>query len=759
MYPAYRWGGSYPYHANPMHNVPNDDPRAKEISSHMKMDPSTMSPPYEPWPYGGNYCYPGPQECHGGYNHGYFGGPYSFRPPYPYYPPPPSYHTHGFYPPFPGAYPGYSFPPPHYSVEQPKYDYDKNTHGSYHCCGCNHGEDEKKMKIEREKPEIDKKTSDSLSPLLLKDYPYPIMWVPPSFMNTESKAKEKERHSHDRVPLEPLEPSKQSGNGKTDRDQHGGDDNPLPFPIFWFPSKNNEVGEKNVAVANEASPFSRSEAESDMGSKPTVQKVIPVKQLGTEEEKKSLKSIDTKVKSGSVEKTDNGMEGKASPKTSKLPPVCLRIDPLPRKKNSSRSPSPPGDKGRSKGSPIDESKSSQQQTQLSEGLKKSKEEKSEGNIKTIKVVERESLADPTENVPRGAGSLADPCDNVPRGEGNGSEKGIVCKAEKKFSENEAALIIQSACRGFQVRKSKPITKLRQIAEVGKQVIELRERVQELESSSAGICFDGKQKLVIAETIMSLLLKLDTIQGLHPVVREVRKGVAKELVGLQEKLDSLTTSETPIEDSIKRQDDVDMEDEKSETQIENSMKREGDDDVEEKSGTQSDSNVKHVECCDDDDADLEPQMEVQNGESYNGDGNNKHVETKQPVESRNTIELHSYSGESKQHVDDDDVIQDKVRNGENMEQKVVESGTSIESVKDQVEMLEENEAEQDSVTVDDDGDDDVKTMEEVVKEQMDVIRELTARVKDLENKLLKNKKMNKVNKKRKRSRGCLVQEDL
>ena len=39
--------------------------------------------------------------------------------------------------------------------------------------------------------------------------------------------------------------------------------------------------------------------------------------------------------------------------------------------------------------------------------------------------------------------------------------------------------------------------------------------------------------------MSLLLKLDTIQGLHPVVWDTRKLVTKELVCLQEKLDSLT----------------------------------------------------------------------------------------------------------------------------------------------------------------------------------------------------------------------------
>ncbi|CAH1438314.1 unnamed protein product [Lactuca virosa] len=96
------------------------------------------------------------------------------------------------------------------------------------------------------------------------------------------------------------------------------------------------------------------------------------------------------------------------------------------------------------------------------------------------------------------------------------------------------LMIQSVYRGFEVRKYQSLMKLRQIAQVGKQVVELRNRIQDLASS-----MDDKQKLIIGETIMSLLLKLDTIQGLHPIMRDVRKFVAKELVDLQEKLDSLT----------------------------------------------------------------------------------------------------------------------------------------------------------------------------------------------------------------------------
>ncbi|KAJ9555993.1 hypothetical protein OSB04_010607, partial [Centaurea solstitialis] len=633
MHPVYMWGGPYPYHAHPTHYAANDDPRAKEISSHMKMDPNpaSITSPYQPWPYAGNHWYPGPQECHGGYNQGCFGGPYGFQPPYPYYPPPPPpYHSHGFHPPFPGAYPAYSYsiPPPHYSVEQPRYDYDKNVHGSRHCCGCNHREDEKKSMVKQVEPEIEKKTSNSLIPFLMKDYPYPIMWVPPGFVNNESNAQEKEKHTHDRVPLNeskekekekhthdhvpfgPLEPSKQRGNGETERKQPGGDDSSLPFPIFWFPYKNNEVGEENV----KESPSARSddkkrqtkinnEAESDTGIKPLVQKVIPVKQMGSEEEMNRPKNIKTKTKSDSVEKTDIGNEGKASPKTPKLPPVCLRVDPLPRKKSTSRSPSPPSDKIRSKGSTINESRSCQQQqkTQLSDGLKKSNEEQ---NVKTVKVVESDSVGDRCENV------------------SNGSEKGIVCKAEKKLSENEAALIIQSAYRGFQVRKSKPITKLRQIAEVGRRVIELKNRVHDLESSF----FDNKEKVVIGETIMSLLLKLDTIQGLHPAVREVRKCVAKELVGLQEKLDSLKPESPNEEDTtkgVKNDDDGSI----SETQLDGNQE----------SGIINGKN----------DTSVEPQMELQND-----------VNDKQPL--------------------DDDVIQDDLGGKDDDEKSETQSHSNVES---------------------------------------------------------------------------------
>ena len=38
--------------------------------------------------------------------------------------------------------------------------------------------------------------------------------------------------------------------------------------------------------------------------------------------------------------------------------------------------------------------------------------------------------------------------------------------------------------------------------------------------------------------MALILRLDLLQGVHPVVRDIRKSVAKELICFQEKIESM-----------------------------------------------------------------------------------------------------------------------------------------------------------------------------------------------------------------------------
>lgn len=125
------------------------------------------------------------------------------------------------------------------------------------------------------------------------------------------------------------------------------------------------------------------------------------------------------------------------------------------------------------------------------------------------------------------------------------EESIKVKKES-LSATEAALIIESAYRGFEVRRWEPLKKLKQIATVREQVVEVRNRIQALESSD--VAMDNKENMAIGETIMNLLLKLDAVQGLHPVIRDIRKSVARELISLQEKLDSLMIKEP--EGSIK-----------------------------------------------------------------------------------------------------------------------------------------------------------------------------------------------------------------
>ncbi|GAB4861654.1 Large proline-rich protein bag6 [Ancistrocladus abbreviatus] len=123
----------------------------------------------------------------------------------------------------------------------------------------------------------------------------------------------------------------------------------------------------------------------------------------------------------------------------------------------------------------------------------------------------------------------------------------VSKVEQTIlSGTEAAVIIQSAYRGYEVRRWEPLKKLRQIAKGREEAAEISGRINALDSEHS---VDNKQKAELGETIMKLLLRLDTIQGLHPSLRDIRKYVAKELISLQEKLDSLMMEKEPSAEEI------------------------------------------------------------------------------------------------------------------------------------------------------------------------------------------------------------------
>ncbi|KAI8022576.1 BAG family molecular chaperone regulator 6 [Camellia lanceoleosa] len=410
------------------------------------------------------------------------------------------------------------------------------------------------------------------------------------------------------------------------QDQPNVDKNQFQFPIFWLPYKHEEDetrGDKEAKADHESAERSSPNLKvasaqlpsSKVGLKATENnvngKTNDVKQQEELHNKGKTKEGEGKARgitvkeiehSGEKKPSDDGTERQSpSPRnTSKLPPVCLRVDPLPKRKNSHGDLSSPSPSHKEKAQEAfgDRSKSTS-------SIKESAEvEPNKGKIKVVKVVDGITRQDTGEGckaqTPIGAPVNLFPksgeevstnqdtskvvkCDDVREdkevkapdptveshlGDGESqTEDGGANKAEneipkeedkakrKDLSVAEATVIIQSAYRGFEVRKWEPLKKLKQIAEVKEHVAQIRSQIESLESSFDNRS-DDKQKLIIGETIMSLLLKLDTIQGLHPTVRNFRKSMAKELVSLQEKLDSLPTNKSEVS-NVKLVEDLSM----------------------------------------------------------------------------------------------------------------------------------------------------------------------------------------------------------
>ncbi len=632
---------------------------------HMNIDPTRSTSPYESWPCGGSsYGHPYPPQCHSCCIHNNSPSQCAFSPPYPYLPPPT--YNNCSYPTYPVMYPTHYVPPPHFSMEHPRYEYEKNMGRDHHCCGCsNHQCGSKKgggssVKIEEHDQDKKNESNESLVPFGFKNCPYPVVCLPPDDMKNRermkpngSNCKEQEENPQVVKPFGDFRPFQQPnvwnlwpshyGNssespkqtGDLPEKQHHDDAirKQFPFPIIWMPYKPEEDGERVgketesglIAEKEPTSPskltkpmlhdsedkrssskenevISGSEIRGKGLNKGTVVKIIPVKQVeqneifdGKKEEASERHESDAKQKKIAQE---GGKKQSPSPtKSSKLPPVCLRVDPLPRKKSSngnSRSPSPPCGKGKLVESRSESSKppiqsNEKENVQLDKSSttsmpKKSTEvEPSKGKTKVVEVAQGTSKEDKLQDqctvfsdlkrqarsqtgegdTSKAANKPKDEPDAVAakaqssneghhRGEareaanvdvGAGNEMKRVKRSQ--LSDDKAATMIQSVYRGFNVRRWEPLKKLKQIAKIEEQMAEIKKRIQDLESS-ADNGVDNKQRTIITEIIMSLLLKLDAIQGLHPAVREYRKSVAKELVSLQEKLDLLNCKKQPAE---------------------------------------------------------------------------------------------------------------------------------------------------------------------------------------------------------------------
>ncbi|KAJ6710379.1 BAG FAMILY MOLECULAR CHAPERONE REGULATOR 6 [Salix koriyanagi] len=586
MMPVYRCMDSRPMSGDHVPPMQHYHPSFGAIPPHMQVDPSKSLALYGPWPYGNNFEYSVPcHACCGG--HGNFTSYYGPRPPCSHFPPP-QYQCYG-YPPYHETMPVRFVPSPYYSMDQPRYEYDKVISSNNHCCGCrSHTHDQKRdesVKVEELGPDFQKKEGDSLVPFQLWDpsrklkirrelkitksednlqqFPFPIFWLPPYNKQNDTSFKDgAQTISSSKPVVEPpsvtqffpvKSPSCSHGSGKLQEGQYNSRD--------------------QVSSETERTPVKQMEMH---GEKEGVnQKTIPVQQMEAFREKESSEGTGKRDRTASLKNAE--------------------VDPLPKKKNGSsgsRSPSPPGSKRQLQEASKDTSNPSAlsdlkanihhdaqvQNVALSSG-KDIEANKNEGNVKEVvrrKHIENkdgEARNESHTQTPIATIDLQKEAFRSPKAEEvetyddkyiNKEEQGardakdlaadeatkskeVTDVARSAIYENKgqrtnlsdeaAALLIQSAYRGFEVRRWEPLKKLKQIATVQEQVVVVKDKIHALESCS-DIQKNNQQRLVIGEMIMSLLLKLDAIQGLHPTMRDIRKSLARELVALQEKLDSL-----------------------------------------------------------------------------------------------------------------------------------------------------------------------------------------------------------------------------
>lgn len=569
-------------------------------------------------------------------------------------------------------------------MEKPRFEYDKDEHQSYHCCGCpNHPRNQKHgtfVKIE-EDPEVVKQ-SNSLVPVQLKNLPYPI-WVPSEYLkkndeqksafesgeteiegaqhnkefNKDSKPSDRdprgwsgwfpldmksleplmgeddakkeinqqnEKRSQFQYPFSWMPPDNKKDDAKEDKKvmdgwlpltsfmqgednekgrsrQNDGEMRQFPYPIFWIPSgdKQEETG-GNEQKETSASPtsveesrsgyklfppkhpemdrmVSESEKHGDSGGQfksfqlmdNAADQSTPMMNMnsnrkeGNKVEDKEKKVKDIPVRSAETNaSTGQRKKSPSPPKASKLPPVCLRVEPLAKKKNSngiSRSPSPPGSKRQTENTMEDTSlkpsvssgleDNAKLDTQIQSMYSEKREEKEpetqtidmdhgkdfgrknedlgKCDVKNIPVLHIDSRKGDDQNIAteasgkdgderktevakgsRATGEVLEDVMNETKRE-SGSTDGKCSVKTVKLSDAEAAKLIQSAYRGYEVRKYDPLEKSKLMAKVREKIAEIRSRIEALRSPN--VKATDKQIVTIGEMVMNLLLKLDTIQ--------------------------------------------------------------------------------------------------------------------------------------------------------------------------------------------------------------------------------------------------------
>ncbi|XP_022716193.1 BAG family molecular chaperone regulator 5, mitochondrial [Durio zibethinus] len=100
-------------------------------------------------------------------------------------------------------------------------------------------------------------------------------------------------------------------------------------------------------------------------------------------------------------------------------------------------------------------------------------------------------------------------------------------------QDAAASKIQSAYRAHVIRNL-----YKQISAVNSEANRLQHLIQRQETVDS-IRSNDREKLKMDEMLMRLLLKLDSVPGIDPTVREARRKVSRRIVGLQEIVDGIS----------------------------------------------------------------------------------------------------------------------------------------------------------------------------------------------------------------------------
>ncbi|CAF2093526.1 unnamed protein product [Brassica napus] len=545
--------------------------------------------------------WPTPSPCYGSCAHGNNFPAYTPYWPPCYHPPQAPYHSccgnhPGFHAHAPPCYVHQPFPVGY----QHGFESEKDVTGKNRCTKCSAPKNGTGVVIEEHEPETEKRrdNGEAVNDVRSTNYPYPIVWIPHenarnqghgshnqppestkvqkadpkswncSFPLDENTIKsliqnqDRNKLQNGELPfdinkLKSLLPGQGQGQGQTQKSKVPGQ---LQYPIFWIPSQ----GKKEDVDASERKE--RGKEGSDLksvssdrlnngkiaqcdkgnleGLSDAVEKRL-VRNIPVESYKEPTSIPDKPLENHLPEPTekilktepaeDTRKEQRSSPpKASRLPPVCLRVDPLPKRKSGgSKSLSPPRRKEQTLmseetkvASPLSSKKVETRTIPESCNVKCEEANKEKKSEECLKPSGTNKDSDSTKSDLQGLKcEIVEPCET--------KEK----PAKKTFSEEEAARIIQSRFRGYDVRRWEPITKLKEIATVRKQMSDVKMRVQALELS-ADQHTDGKEIVVLGEMVMSLLLKLDSVQGLHPSIRDYRKSLARELSDMQENIDSL-----------------------------------------------------------------------------------------------------------------------------------------------------------------------------------------------------------------------------